>query len=263
MYADAHAHLSMPDFDEDRDEVLARAARAGVTSVMSCATSLSDAARNIAVTRASGEVRVLASVGFHPHQASQWDDGSESALRELIASSPEVVAIGEVGLDYHYNFSPPEVQRDVLRRQAALARSVGLPLVIHCRNAREDMTRLLDGDDAREAGGVLHCFSEDADFARHCLDRGFYISFSGILTFRNAGEIRDAAAIVPLDRILVETDAPYLAPVPHRGRRNEPAHVVEVARHLAALRRVPVERLAEATLGNFNRLFGRTAPAAS
>jgi len=257
VYVDSHAHLSMPVFEADLEDVLARAGRAGVTAVMTCATSLSDAAKNIAIARSRDDCRILASVGFHPHQASEWDEGSEAALRGFIASSPEVAAIGEVGLDFHYNFSPPDVQRDVLRRQAALARSVGLPLIVHCRSAREDMERILDGEDARQAGGVLHCFSEDADFARFCLDRGFHISFSGILTFKNAGAIRDAAAVVPLDRILVETDAPYLAPVPHRGRRNEPAHVVEVTRYLAALKRVPVDRLAEATMENFGRLFGR------
>jgi len=261
VYVDAHAHLSMPAFDEDREEVLARALETGVTAVMSCATSLDDATKNLEVAEAAKQVRVLASAGFHPHQASQWDDDSEATLRGLIASSTRIAAVGEVGLDYHYNFSPPPIQREVLLRQAALARSVGLPLIIHCRNAREDMATLLDGDDAREAGGVLHCFSEDAAFARHCLDRGFHVSFSGILTFRNAGAIRDAAALVPLDRLLVETDSPYLAPVPHRGRRNEPAHVVEVARQIAALKRVPLEKVAEATRENFDRLFRGRGPA--
>jgi TatD DNase family protein len=241
MLPDSHAHLSMPAFEHDLDEVVARAREVGVDRIMTCATSLADAQENLAVARRHG---LKASVGFHPHQARQWDDQSEEVLRRLIAASPEIAAVGEVGLDYHYGFSPPPVQRDVLRRQIALARSVGLPLIIHAREATEDLKTILADEKAREAGGVLHCFSEDAALARFCLDLGFYISFSGIITFRNAGGIREAARIVPLDRLLVETDSPYLAPVPHRGRRNEPSFVVEVARLVATVKATALTDLA-------------------
>jgi TatD DNase family protein len=253
MFADSHAHLSMPAFEHDLDEVVARAREAGVAGIMTCATSLADAPQNIAIARRHG---LRASVGFHPHQAKQWDDKSEEALRRFIAASPEIAAVGEVGLDYHYGFSPPDVQRDVLRRQIALARSAGLPLIIHTREATEDLKRILAEENAREAGGVLHCFSEDAALARFCLDLGLYISFSGIITFKNAGGIREAAQVVPLDRLLVETDSPYLAPVPHRGRRNEPSYVVEVARCLATVKGIAFTGLADAVSGAFDRLFG-------
>ncbi|HZI94761.1 MAG TPA: TatD family hydrolase [Patescibacteria group bacterium] len=252
MFADSHAHLSMPAFDADLAEVIARAREAGVTRMMTCATSMDDAALNLSIAQRHG---LKASVGFHPHHARDWTDDSEARLRALIDTSPEIAAIGEVGLDFHYNYSPPDAQCDVLRRQIRMARSAGLPLIVHCRDAREQMKQLFVEEGAREAGGVLHCFSEDADFARFCLEQGFFVSFSGIVTFKKAEQIRDAAKLVPLDSLLVETDAPYLAPVPHRGRRNEPSHVVEVARFVAQLKAIPPEALAAATSANFDRLF--------
>lgn len=258
MVADSHAHLSMAAFDADLDAVVARARRAGVDRIMTCATSLADAEKNTAIAERHA---LAASVGFHPHQAAQWDEGSEPALRRLISEHHRIAAIGEVGLDYHYNFSPPATQREVLRRQIALARSTRLPLIIHTREATEDLRSILVEENAREAAGVLHCFSEDADFARFCLDLGFFISFSGILTFRKADEIREAARIVPLDRLMVETDSPYLAPVPHRGRRNEPSFVVEVARFVARLRRISSEEVDAATGAAFDRLFDPRIPA--
>lgn len=254
MFSDSHSHLSMPDFENDVAQVLVRARRAGVSRVMTCATSLRDAQRNLSLAREHG---LKASVGLHPHQAKEWDESSETALRALVASSADVAAIGEVGLDFHYNYSDPVVQQEVLRRQVRLARAVGLPLVIHCRAAREAMKGILTEENARDAGGVLHCFSEDATFARFCLDQGFFISFSGIVTFKKAESIREAAMLVPSDRLLVETDAPYLAPAPHRGERNEPALVVEVARFVASLKGMTEEAIARATTENFDRLFGR------
>lgn len=254
MFVDSHAHLSMPAFDEDLAAVIGRARDAGVGGIMTCATSLLDAGKNLAIARRHG---LLASVGYHPHQAKEWDDQSAAELRRLIATAPEISAIGEVGLDYHYSFSPPEVQREVLRRQVGLARETGLPLIVHCRNARDDIRRIFLEEKAHEAGGVLHCFSEDAEFAGFCVDSGFHVSFSGVLTFKNAGEIRHAARSVPIDRLLVETDSPFLAPVPHRGRRNEPAHVVEVARALAELKGISTEELGALTSAAFERLFHR------
>jgi len=253
-FADSHAHLSMPAFEPDLASVAARAREAGVTRVMTCATSLADAEVNARLARQHG---FLAAAGFHPHQASEWDETSEAALRALLDANPHIAAVGEVGLDFHYSYSPHDVQRDVLRRQVGLARSVRRPLVIHCRNARDDLRALLTEERASEAGGVLHCFSEDEDFARFCLDLGLYVSFSGIVTFKKAEGIREAAKVVPLDRLLVETDSPFLAPVPHRGRRNEPALVVEVTRFVADLKGLPIEQVAEAVSANFDRLFAR------
>jgi len=250
--ADAHAHLSMPAFDEDLSGVIARARQAGVTRIMTCATSMADAEKNVQVARQHG---LKAAAGFHPHQAKEWTADSEAALRRLVAASPEIAAIGEIGLDFHYCFSPPGSQSDVLRAQIGLARALRLPVVVHCRNAKDELGRILVEEKAFEAGGVLHCFSEDVDFARFCLDQGFHVSFSGIITFKNAAPIREAARIVPLDRLLVETDAPYLAPVPLRGRRNEPAFVVETVRAVAAIKQVALEEIAAATSANFDRLF--------
>jgi len=252
VFADSHAHLSMPAFDEDLPAVIERARAAGVERIMTCATSLADAGKNLAIARRHG---LRASVGIHPHQAKDWDEGTARELLRLIDAAPEIAAIGEVGLDYHYNYSPPEVQRDVLRQQVGLARQTGLPLIVHCRDARDDIRRIFVEEKAHEVGGVLHCFSEDADFARFCVETGFHVSFSGILTFKTAFAIREAARAVPADRLLVETDSPFLAPVPHRGRRNEPARVVEVARFLADLRGIAAAELGALTTAAFERLF--------
>ena len=258
MFADSHAHLSMPAFEEDLPGLIIRARAAGVDRVMTCATSMADAPRNLAIAR---EHALKASVGFHPHQAKQWEERSEDDLRGLVAAWPEIAAIGEIGLDFHYDFSPRETQVEVLRRQLRIARSLRLPVIVHCRNARDEIRRIFLEEGAGQTGGVLHCFSEDVAFARFCVESGFHVSFSGIVTFKNASSIRAAAAEVPLDRLLVETDAPFLAPVPHRGRRNEPMLVVDVARFVAGLRSVPVETIAAATSTNFDRLFGSPAAA--
>jgi TatD DNase family protein len=253
--ADAHAHLSMPAFGQDLPAVLERARQAGVRTVLTCATCWEDMPEQVRLARDHAEFGVLAAAGVHPHQASGWAEGSAQRLLDFVRSHPAVAAIGEVGLDFHYNFSPPEAQRRALREQIRAAREARLPLVIHCREAREELGAILEEERAGEAGGMLHCFSEDAPFARRCIDLGFHVSFSGIVTFRKADAIREAARVVPLDRLLVETDAPYLAPEPHRGRRNEPAHAAAVARFLAALRGESFETLAEATARNARRLF--------
>jgi len=253
MFADSHAHLSMPAFDGDIADVVARARGAGVARMMTCATSMADAERNLGLARMHA---IKGSAGFHPHQAKDWDHDSEAALRGLAAAFPEMAAIGEVGLDFHYSYSPHPIQCEVLRRQVRLARQLRRPLIVHCRNARDEIRNIFNEESARDAGGVLHCFSEDADFAGFCLDQGFYVSFSGIITFKKADAIRDAARVVPLDRLLVETDAPFLAPVPHRGRRNEPALVIDVTRFVAGLKGLPVDAVADATTANFDRLFG-------
>ncbi|MGH9869253.1 MAG: TatD family hydrolase [Candidatus Polarisedimenticolia bacterium] len=253
--ADAHAHLAMAVFQEDLDAVMARAWDGGVRTIVTCATSWSDMDAQVSLARAHGGRGLRGAVGIHPHQASQWSDGGAARLAGFVEAHTEIVAIGEVGLDYHYSRSPHEAQREALRAQIGVARSTGLPLVIHCRAARQDLAAILEEERVSEVGGMLHCFSEDAPFARRCLDLGLHVSFSGIVTFKKADEIRDAARLVPLDRLLVETDAPYLAPEPRRGGRNEPARVADVARALAAFRGEPYERLAEATAANAERLF--------
>ncbi|HKY31947.1 MAG TPA: TatD family hydrolase [Candidatus Polarisedimenticolia bacterium] len=255
MLADAHAHLAMAPFAGDLPETLRRAWDAGVREVLTCATSWDDLEAHALLARRHAGAGVRAAAGIHPHQASSWDGSSAARLARFVEEHPEVVAIGEVGLDFHYRFSPPDAQRRALREQVTVAREAGLPLVVHCREAREDVAGILAGERAGEVGGMLHCFSEDEPFARVCLELGFHVSFSGIVTFRNAEPIRQAARAVPLDRLLVETDAPYLAPEPVRGRRNEPARVADVARFLATLRGESFEELAAATASNFRRLF--------
>ena len=252
---DSHAHLDMPEFDADRSEVVRRAFGAGLAAIL-CPVDLTRPAGLAAIEALAAEFGpVLAAAGVHPHQAK---DLTEAHLKDLeaLAARSAVRAVGEIGLDYHYDFSPPESQRRALRAQLAWAQGAGLPVLLHSRLAGVDIAAAVDGEGFRR-GGVLHCFTEDWPVASAMLDRGFLISFSGILTFPKAGTLREVAARVPLDRLLVETDAPYLAPVPYRGagRRNEPAYVVETARVLAGLKGLPLEELAEATTGNFARLF--------
>jgi TatD DNase family protein len=261
--ADAHAHLAMAAFQDDLPAVLDRSWQAGVRTVITCATSWEDMDAQVELARTHARRGVLAAAGIHPHQASQWGPDGADRLAGFVRRHPGIVAIGEVGLDYHYSFSPHEAQRSALRGQIGVARAEHRPLVIHCREAREDIASILREEKAGEAGGMLHCFSEDAEFARRCLDLGLHVSFSGIVTFRKAEGIRDAARLVPLDRLLAETDAPYLAPEPVRGRRNEPARVTDVVRFLAALRGETFEAVAEATSLNAARLFGEPPVAGS
>ena len=199
---------------------------------------------------------VSACVGIHPHDASCWTEGLHEGLR-VLAGSPEVAAVGEIGLDYHYDRSPRAAQRDVFARLIGLARELHKPIVVHTRSAPEDTLSMLESEGARDVGGIIHCFSEDRAFAARALDLGFDLSFSGIVTFKSAHGVRDVAAWAPIDRLLVETDSPFLAPVPLRGKRCEPAHVVHTARCVAALRGIAAEDLAAATLANTERRFGR------
>jgi TatD DNase family protein len=200
---------------------------------------------------------VGAAIGVHPHDAVTLDDAVHAEL-ERLATEPEVVAVGEIGLDYHYDHSPRETQREVFARLVRLARKVRKPIVIHTREAPGDTLDILEREGAREVGGVIHCFSEDRAFAERALDLGFDISFSGIVTFKSSAAIQDVARWAPIDRILVETDSPYLAPVPLRGKPCEPAYVVHTARRVAELRGIPFEALCEATTANAERRFRRT-----
>jgi TatD DNase family protein len=253
---DSHAHLEMEAFDPDREEVLRRAREAGVETILSLAMIDEKDSYLRAFPFVESHQEVLTAIGCHPHDAKIFDErGGEELLRRL-AERPRVLAIGEIGLDYHYNLSPPETQRDVFRRQIRMARELALPVIVHHREAEADLVKLLDEEGAREVGGILHSFTADLATAERALEMGFLVSFSGILTFKNAGPLRDVARTLPLDRLLVETDSPYLAPVPYRGKRNEPAFVASTLRCLAEVKGLPVEAVEEATDTNFRRFFG-------
>ncbi len=259
MLVDSHCHLDFPDFAPERDEVVARARAAGVGTMLTIGTKLSAFPGVRAVAEAHDGV--WCTVGVHPHEAAE-EAGIDAARLLAEAAHPKVVAFGETGLDYFYERSPRDAQAASFREHIAAARQAGLPVVIHARDADDDMAALLTEEMGRGAfGGVLHCFSSGPALADAAIDLGLYVSFSGILTFKKADELRTVAARLPLHRILVETDAPYLAPVPHRGKRNEPAFVTETARVLAALRGETVARVAEATTENFFALFSKARAA--
>jgi TatD DNase family protein len=249
---DSHCHLEPKDFGDEREQVIERARQAGVTRLVCIGSGASlDEVRN-AVALAESHPDLWAAVGIHPHDAARIPDGALGEIERLATSHPRVVAVGETGLDYHYDHSPPEAQKQALRDFAGIARRANKPLSLHIRDAHDDALAILTEAGSR---GVVHCFTGNLDEAKRWVALGFSISFSGIVTFKSAGTIREAAAWVPLDRLLVETDCPYLAPVPMRGKRNEPAYLVHTARFLADLRGVPLEALARATTENARSLF--------
>lgn len=251
---DSHCHLDDRQFDQDRERVIERALQAGVRRILAIGTGDGPPDLEAAIRLAERYAPILASVGIHPHDAAKAAPADFDHLRALLRH-PRVVAVGEIGLDYHYDFSPRERQREVFLEQLRLAAEFGKPVIIHTREAWEDTMTMLE-QHARPAGlkGIMHCFSGGSEEARRALDLGFFLSFAGIVTFPKAVRVREAARLAPLERLLIETDAPYLAPVPHRGKRNEPAWVVETARRLAELRGEPLERLAAETSRNFERL---------
>lgn len=259
MLIDSHVHLDVAQFEEDREEVIARARAVGIELMLEIAGSdIGAGSLPRGLRLAETYPFIYAAVGLHPHEANIYDEALETVL--LTASQhPKVIGWGEIGLDFHYDHSPREVQRRVFRRQMELACQTGLPPIIHTREAEDETIDILDDvwtdPAARERGGVFHCFTGTRALADAALARGFMLSFSGIVTFRSATELQEIAASLPADRFLIETDCPYLAPVPHRGRRNEPAFVRETAAFLADLRGVPVEELIAATAQNFRRLF--------
>lgn len=253
-WIDTHAHVTAEAFDADRTEVLRRARDAGV-AILCVGDNL--ASSNEAIELVQGADDLWATAGVHPHYAHQapLEPGVlETALEELL-ERPRVVAVGEVGLDYHYDFSPREVQQQVFRRQIRLARKVQKPLIIHNRKSDEDVVRILQEERAWEVGGVFHCFWGDEALAKTVLEMGFYIGVGGPVTFKKSDELRAVVKEVPRERIIVETDAPYLAPVPYRGRRNEPAYVLETAKMLAQLLEMSLDELADLTSRNARRLF--------
>jgi TatD DNase family protein len=265
MFVDSHAHLEMSQFDADRDAMLARAYEAGIETVVAIGSGTGpgslDCAMQLANREKAGEPRIYATVGIHPHEAKLATDADFDELSKL-APSPKVIAWGEIGLDYFYNHSPREVQRAVFLKQLELARAARLPVVIHCRPSKnsqnawdECLAILADRWAPSRLGGVLHCFTGMMEHARRALDMGFMISFAGNVTFPKAQNIRDAARELPLDRIFIETDSPFLAPVPHRGKRNEPAFVREVARQIGELRGISPEEIGLQTAQNVHRFF--------
>lgn len=250
MLFDTHAHLLSEAFDEDREEVIAALSGSGVSSYVECGTNLADSRQT--VTLAQSHPGVYAAVGIHPHDASSWEDGTAEALRQLLAE-PRVVALGEIGLDYHYDFSPRDVQKQVFRKQMELAQELDVPVIIHTREAWADTMEILD--EFPEVTGIMHCFSGSAETARELVRRGWYIAFGGAVTFKNAKKPLEAARAVPLDRLLIETDSPYMTPVPHRGHRNDPRYVRLVAEKLAEVRGEELSEIEKATSENAARVF--------
>jgi len=273
-FVDSHCHIDGPEYDADREEVIARARAAGVTTLLNVGTGdPHSGAFERAVELAEQHKEIYAAVGVHPHDAKLFDEAAEQKLVSLIKQSRRVIAWGEIGLDYHYDHSPREVQRDVFRRQLRLARSAQLPIVIHSRSADDDTIAILkeelaggtgvsplnhaqDAGATTSRGGVMHCFGGSLSMAEGAIELGFCISFAGNLTFKKAESLREVAQQLPLDRLMIETDCPYLTPVPFRGKRNEPARVVETARCLAELHDETLEEIGRITSENFVRLFG-------
>ena len=256
MLIDSHTHLDDTRYNVDRDAMIARAREAGVDTLVTIGCDL--ATSQAAVELAERYPFVYATVGVHPHEVKRIGDGWYVELQRL-ARHPRVVAYGEIGLDYHYNYSPPQQQRARFREQIAVARDLHLPLVIHTREAQEDTITILKEEKAADVGGVFHCFTGDAWLAKDALDLGFSLSFSGVITFQNATMLRDILRWVPMDRLLVETDCPYLTPVPHRGKRNEPAYVKLVAQTIADVKSteqsLTLEDVGRITSENARRLF--------
>lgn len=261
MFVDSHAHLEMSQFDPDREAVLERARAAGVETIVAIGSGTGPGSLDCGIRLAEQHPWIQATVGIHPHEAKLADEGDFAELAKL-ARHPKVIAWGEIGLDYFYDHSPREVQQTVFRRQMEQARAANLPIVIHCRpsgdseNAWDDCLALLGEHWATSGlGGVLHCFTGSLAHARAALEIGFLISFAGNVTFAKAENIRQAARELPLDRMLIETDSPFLAPAPHRGKRNEPAFVAQVAAKIAGLRGMTAEEVGQATGQNFHSFF--------
>ena len=257
MFIDSHAHLDGPEFDADREEVLKRANDAGVSFILNVGTGdPHSGALERAVEFGRTHQNIYTAIGTHPHDARLYDDRAEEKIKTLVKNE-RVIAWGEIGLDFHYDNSPRDVQVDVFKRQLRAARECDLPVVIHTREAEAETIEILRSEYAGTArGGIFHCFSGSNELAQEALALGFMISFSGILTFAKADDLREVAKHVPLARMLIETDCPYLSPIPHRGKRNEPAYVVEVARVLGELYDVELEAMAYLTSDNFHRFFG-------
>ena len=258
MFVDSHAHIDGEEFDADRDEVVARARAAGVSAILNVGTGdPHSGSLERAVAVAERYKNVFAAVGVHPHDAKLYDDEAERRLLHLTKPGGRVVAWGEIGLDYHYDHSPRDVQRAVFERHIDLAKRLKKPIIVHNRESTDDMVAVLAKSGVQ---GILHSYTESLDVARRLVEQGFLISFSGIVTFRNAEPLREVAKALPHDMVLIETDTPYLAPVPYRGRDNEPAYVIKVAELLANLWGLPIGEVAAKTTANFERVFSVKLP---
>ncbi len=258
MLVDSHCHLDFPDFEDELDAVMARATEAGVGTILTICTHLTRFERVLAVAERFDNV--FCTVGVHPHEAAREPRVVAEHLVRL-ADHPKVVGFGETGLDYYYEHSPRAEQQQSFRVHIAAARMAGLPLVVHTRDADADTSRILGEEQEKGPfAGVLHCFSSTRELAERAIGMGLYISFSGVVTFKKADDLRATAAALPLDRVLVETDAPYLAPVPKRGKRNEPSYVAHTANEVARVRAMDAKAFAEATTDNFFRLFTKARP---
>jgi TatD DNase family protein len=256
MFTDSHAHLDSTDFDADRPAVIERAKAAGVTRTLAIGSGTGPGTLDCAIKLATAFDGLDASIGIHPHEAALATEDDFRLLSEL-AEHPAVIAWGEIGLDFHYDHSPRDVQLAVFVRQLKLAAERRLPVIIHTREAEKETLKVLqDNWGQPEIGGILHCYSGSLELAQAGLEMGFLVSFSGIVTFPKAQSVRDVALEVPMDRLLIETDAPFLAPVPYRGKRNEPSFVVETAKVLAQLKEKSIEVIARQTSENYRRLFG-------
>ncbi|HCH69620.1 MAG TPA: metal-dependent hydrolase [Colwellia sp.] len=254
MFIDSHCHLDRLDlslYDDNLANVVQAASDVKVNTLLCVSVTLKDFPAMVEKTKPFNNI--LLSCGMHP--LNQEDEVDIDQLR-LLSDNPSVIAIGETGLDYHYAPETKTLQLDSFKKHIMVAKELNKPLIIHTREAQEDTLAMLRSEGADEVGGILHCFTETWEMAKQAIDLGFYISFSGIVTFKNAGALREVAKLVPDDRFLIETDAPYLAPVPHRGKENQPAYVVEVAKNLASIRGQSVETIAKLSTDNFNRLFG-------
>ncbi|MFV3076937.1 TatD family hydrolase [Niveispirillum fermenti] len=260
MLVDSHCHLDFPDFAPERDAVVQRARDAGVGLMLTICTHISRFGQVHDVAMAYDDV--YCTLGVHPHNAEEEFALCDEAELLRLAQRPKVVGIGETGLDYFYDKSPRDVQQESFRRHIRVCLETDLPIIVHTRDADEDTIRILKEEGQGRLRGLLHCFSSSRQLAEQALEIGFYISLSGIVTFKKSEDLRETAAIVPMDRLLVETDAPYLAPVPMRGKRNEPAFVAHTARHLAAVKGVDAAVMAQVSTGNFLRLFNKVPQSA-
>lgn len=257
MFVDSHAHIDGPEYDEDRYEIIERARDAGVLRILNVGTGdPHSGSLERAVAVAEKYEGLYAAVGVHPHDAKLFDDDAAQRVRNLVNRNPDVIALGEIGLDYHYDHSPRDIQREVFIKQLRMAREERVPVIIHSRAADDETVEVLKSEWSDvDARGIMHCFGGTPQMAESVMALGFFVSFAGNVTFKKAENLREAARHVPLDRLLIETDCPYLTPEPFRGRRNEPARVVEVARCLANLHGITINELAQVTTQNFNRLF--------
>ncbi len=253
MFFDTHAHLNAEQYNDDLREVIDRALEEGVSRMVVVGFDRPTIEKAMELTEQYEFI--YASIGWHPVDAIDMTDEDLQWIEEL-SSHPKVVALGEMGLDYHWDKSPKEIQKEVFRKQIQLAKKVKLPIVIHNRDATADIVAILKEEGASEVGGIMHCFSGSPETAKECVEMNFYISLGGPVTFKNAKKPKEVAEVIPMDKLLIETDCPYLAPHPYRGKRNEPSYVKLVAEQIAEIKKIPVEEVARITTENAKRIFG-------